>query len=194
MWRKASYRLEDWRSFFRLVAPINKLPAIHMKSVLNKILRPERKQLIYFSFLITPILIYGLYRISFAWIPSFGDFLKVLYFILAFLFIVTFLHDRYNKTKLKSYIYITTILLSIYALVSYPTRKFLKARTEVQAVILGEYINKYIAKPGKYPDNLNNKYFNDAPKRSYVGTKYFISKSLDNNKKDNNCYVVYKSF
>ena len=163
-----------------------------MRDLINKILRPQKKQLLLFGLLISPLLLLTVHFISFSW--WFSDLLlKALYMLLAFIFIITFLIDRYRKTKLKLYIYITTILLSGFALLSYYTRDILKRKTEEQVVVLAESIEKYKIEFGSYPSDLEDNFFNESSKRSFLGTKFNIETSV-NEGNDTTCYISYKSF
>jgi hypothetical protein len=107
--------------------------------------------------------------------------------------IATWLHDRYNNTKLKKYIYLTTVLLTVYIILLFPNRQYLRTKSEERGIELGEYIVKYKKQYGKYPDSLNNDFFNEAPQRSYFGTKFQVTTSIDNNGKDTNCFIEYPS-
>jgi hypothetical protein len=55
---------------------------------------------------------------------------------------------------------------------------------EKQASILGEYVEKYKEKFGEYPENLETEFFNNAPHRTYLGTKFKLDNYTDRNEKD----------
>ncbi len=158
-----------------------------MGQLFDKILRPGRNQLIYFGIIVSFFLVFGLYLISFGWFFGFSFYLKISYIILFFLLLVTFLHDKYNKTFLKKYIAITVILLTIYALIIPPSLDYLKISSEKQIMFLGVQVTNYKTQSGKYPLDLNDKFFSNYSKRTFLGTKIFIDS------KDTNCYIHYRS-
>lgn len=159
-----------------------------MRQFIDKLLRPQRNQLISFSILVSPILIYGTMEILFSWF--FFDFVKILYAGLIFSVFVTWLHDKYNKTKLKSYVYVTTMLLTTFLVTLYPNKKYLKSSTETKAILLGQFIENYRIQHNYYPKNLNEKFFNEAPKR-YFFRKVFHYRIDSTDKNNNYCVVTY---
>lgn len=165
-----------------------------MRKIIDKIVRPKKMQLIYFSFIISPFLIYVLYIISMVWIPNFIALLKILYLFVAFVFLVSWLIDKYNNTKLKLYTALVAILLSTYALLSYPARNFLIRKTEAQVVKIGQSIEKYKLQTGKYPENFDDDFFMDVPKKSFIGTNISVDIGWRDGIKDTTCYIEYRSF
>jgi hypothetical protein len=156
--------------------------------ILEKIYSPQKRQLFYFGILVSPILIYGLIAFLFSWV--FLDFLKILYTGLIFFVFVTWLFDKYNDTKLKSYVFVTTVLLTTYVILLYPNKKYLISKTETQAIQLGQFIEKYRIEYGYYPKNLDDKFFNEAPKRFFLIKEFHVRiDSSDKNK--NYCTVSY---
>ncbi len=159
-----------------------------MNQFIYKILHPQRKQLIYFCFFISPIIIVYLYDISFAWFIGIESILEFNYIILFLFLIATWNNDRVYKTKLKSYMVLTLIFLTLFVVLSYPTRDFLISKTENQVVKLSKKVEEYKKMNGVYPSTFENDFFKNLCLRSYLGTKFYIVK------KDTNCFIKYTSF
>jgi hypothetical protein len=160
----------------------------------GKIAKPKSKQLIIFSCLVTPIFLAGLYNISFAFGSFYDDFLKLIYFSIAFAFLCFLIIDLKLKTNFKAYMIVSFILLVICSQFTNFAKQYLKAKTEEQGIVLGEFINRYKTKKGHFPSNLNDDFFLEAPKRSYIGTKFSIYKVYDKTTNDSICYIDFRSF
>jgi hypothetical protein len=164
-----------------------------MTSRLDKLFRPGQRQLVLFGIIISFFLLYGLYVMTLGWGPTFNSQIKVIYGILLFLLLVTFLHDKYNNTYLKRYVLLTIGLFTIYSLVTPTTMTFLKNISETQIIRLGSHIDKYKRETGKYPVDINDKYFSKFSKRTYLGTKISIETRIADDKKDTSCIIHYSS-
>lgn len=159
----------------------------------DKILKPSISILIVYGLLISPIILAVLYSLSFKWFLDFDFYLIPIYILLIIIGIKAFLIDRKFQTGLKKYIILTITLMTIYVLMSYPTRDWMIRKSEEQGEKLGLLIQNYKAEKGSYPDNLNSDFFSSVPKRSYVGTKFNYEKHLSSDSIET-CYISYFSF
>lgn len=165
-----------------------------MNHFIDKIIHPERKQLINFSIFVLPIIIGGLYEISFVWYIGIESILELIYFILFLFLIATWNNDRVYKTKLTSYVVLTLILLTFFAVISYPTRDFLITKSQEQGSKIALKVQEYKKLNENYPSSLDDKFFKDLNLRSFVGTKFFIETYINTVENETNCYIKYISF
>jgi len=159
----------------------------------EKIFKPKIGTLIVFGFLISPIILVGLYILLFFWFLDFEFFLKPIYIIAILVGLLSFFVDRKYKIELKKYVILSIILLTIYVLLSYPIRDWLKAQSELQGQQIGHVIEKYKEENGFNPDDLESDYFKDVPKRSYIGSRFYYEKYLRNDSIET-CFISFFSF
>ena len=154
---------------------------------------PKIGILIVYGLLISPIILAGLYSLSFKWFLDFDFYLVTIYILLIIIGIKAFLIDRRYRTGLKKYIIITITLMTIYVLISYPLRDWMIRKSEEQGEKIGLLIQKYKDEKGFYPDNLSSDFFSGVPKRSYIGTKFNYEKHISSGS-TTTCYISYFSF
>ncbi|HEY0030657.1 MAG TPA: hypothetical protein VGC65_07860 [Bacteroidia bacterium] len=164
-----------------------------MKQLIDKIIRPQRNQLIVFAVLVSPAVLLVVYNSAMMFMIG-DSFLQAFGMLLAFVFVVAFLFDWNYKTKLKSYVMVTAFLLVAFVILSKYAESFLKRKAEEQGAILGELIEDYKIRFGKYPESLEAEFFIDSPKRSFVGTEFYTEISFETHNKDTVCYVKFKFF
>ena len=159
-----------------------------MKQLLDKILRPKLKQLIIFSFLISPFLIIAVHGVSFSWMFR-REATIGLYIIFGLGLCVVIVFDSFRKTKLKLYALTAIGLMSAFFLLSYATEDFRWEKSEEQVIVLGEAVERYKLKTGRYPENLEDDFFNDSPKFAAVGSRFHLSYITDTT-----CCIIFNSF
>lgn len=159
----------------------------------KKLLNPKTNILIAFGLIISPIIIAGLYYISFSWFFDFEFFLYPIYISLIIIGLISFFIDKKQKSGLKKYVFLTIILLTFFVFISYPTRDWMKKNSEIQGNEIGLQIEKYKIKHGEYPDSLGSDLFSNIPKRSYVGSRFNYKKYTDSDSTVT-CYISYYSF
>ena len=164
-----------------------------MKKLLNTILNPGRWLLVFFALSITPFLLYVVLNATLSY--SFSKIFYIfVYSLLAFSFAVTFLIDRYNKTRLKRYVILTFVMLTVFILLQICSKDYLTRKSEERGVELAEFIEKYKIEKGMYPNNLQDAFFDNAPKRSFLGTKFYINAHTLEYYQDTICYIEYGYF
>ncbi len=158
------------------------------------ILRPGKFQLVVFGLLSLPVIIFMVWDFSFIWFFGFLFPIKGTYFLLAITLALALWFDFENKAFTARYVLLLIALFTIVTILSYPTRDWLVAKTEKQGEEIGLIVENYQKLWGHYPENLREDFFKGAPKRSYVGTRFYLDKYVDEKTKKEYCYVRYVSF
>lgn len=164
-----------------------------MKRMIQHILCPGRKLLILFAICISPFLVFITLRASCVFALN-SMLYDIIYIMIAFAFLIAFLTDRYNNTRLKRYVLLTAGLLSVFILMQICSKNFLQIKSEERGIELGKYVETYRNEKGFYPKNIEGEYFSDAPKRSLLLTKYNVKVDFDQKINDTVCYIQYVFF
>lgn len=139
-----------------------------MCNSMDKLTQPKTFQLIAFGFVATPVLFYLVYMVSFSWMFYMESLTVFVFAPVTLFFLLSVWLDKRLGTKIKRYSILTVFLLLLTLLVFNPIKKWIISDTEKRGEILAKSVDDYRIKYGHYPKNLNDPFFDNAPKTALI--------------------------
>lgn len=142
---------------------------------MNQFKNPNISLLIIWGVIILFPILYTIYKLSFAWFPTYEFYIMAIYFFVIILTIILRIIDYKLGSSIIKYSYTFICVFSLVLLFSIPIKKWQIKESERIGYTLIDYIETYKVNKGYYPENLhelvNEDYLDFIPKTK-IGTSF----------------------